>query len=62
MKAFFRKLFAPITIRYLDTDDLQETLSMLGMVEREKIGPTLARTEKLIARELIRRGVRFWEF
>lgn len=61
-----RQLFAPITIRFQTTDDLEATLFFLSECNRDKLSDRLvknvARMEKLIAKELIRRGVKIWEF
>lgn len=61
-----RTFFAPVILRFQTTDGLQETMEFLGMVDHSKIDPSLSkwvdRTERLIAKELIRRGVKVWEF
>lgn len=61
-----RQLFAPITIRFQTTDDLEATLFFLSECNRDKLSDRLvknvARMEKLIAKELIRHGVKIWEF
>jgi len=61
-----RTLFAPIIIRFQDTEGLEETLNFLSMVDHDKIEPALSkwvlRTERIIAKELVRRGVKIWEF
>ena len=61
-----RQLFAPITIRFQATDDLEATLFFLSECNREKLSERLVKqveqTEKLIAKELLRRGVKIWEF
>jgi len=60
-----RDFFAPIIIRFQDTDGLKETLDFLGRVDKAKIEPRLVgranRVERLIAIELVRRGVKIWE-
>lgn len=66
MIQFIRSFFAPVIVRLQDTEGLQDTLVFLSMVQHDKIEPGLSRwvirTEKLIAKELIRRGVKIWEF
>jgi len=60
-----RKLLAPIIVRFQSTDDLEATLFFLSECNRDKLSPRLVkdviRTEKLIAKELIRRGVKIWD-
>lgn len=69
MSVFIRQLFDPITIRFFKTDDLQKTLNFLGLVNKKnldlvdvKLDRYVERTERLIAKELIRRGIKIWEF
>ena len=61
-----RSFFAPVILRFQDTEGLKETLDFLGMVDHAKLDAKLSRsarrTERLIANELIRRGIRIWEF
>lgn len=62
-----RFMIAPITVRFLDTEDLLVTLSVLERAIEIKKGDKAfvkrtAKAERLIARELIRRRVRFWAF
>lgn len=60
-----RIFFAPITVRFLETDALIETMQFLDLCNRDKLDSKLAgfadRTQLVIAKELIRRKVRFWE-
>jgi hypothetical protein len=60
----FRKLIAPIVLRFKDTDSLLDAMDML---ERSYCNPksTVSKAElefgmRVIARELIRRKVIFW--
>ena len=57
--------FAPITVRFFETDALIETMQFLDMCDRDRLEGDLAkftdRTQLIIAKELIRRKVRFWE-
>lgn len=66
MLAYIRYIFAPIVIRFQATDALEETLEFLDMCDRNKLDAKLIkfvdRTQFLIAKELLRRGVRIWEF
>jgi hypothetical protein len=66
MISAIRSFFAPVILRFQDTEGLKETLDFLGMVDHGKLDSKLARwtrrTERLIANELIRRGIRIWEF
>ena len=62
MFAFMLRRFAPITVRFFSTDDLIHTMTLLdrcysGYLDNTEPG----RTQFLIAKELIRRKVRFWE-
>ncbi len=58
-------LLAPITVRFFATDVLIETMQFLNMCDRTKLDTDLAkfadRFQLIIAKELIRRKVRFWE-
>jgi hypothetical protein len=58
-------LLAPITVRFFATDGLIETMQFLDMCDRTKLDTDLAkfadRTQLILAKELIRRKVRFWE-
>lgn len=60
-----RLFFAPITIRFFETDALIETMTFLDRCDRTKLEKSLAdftdRTQLIIAKELVRRKVRFWE-
>ena len=57
--------FAPISVRFFETDALIETMRFLDMCDRNKLDKKLAdftvRTQFVIAKELIRRKIRFWE-
>jgi len=64
---WLRELFSPITVRFMDTDDLMATMEMMELIankpwlERNDDTDALAkRMQILIGRELLRRGVRFW--
>lgn len=66
MFSYVRYFFAPVIIRFQATDGLEETLNFLDMCDKTKLEPRLVkfveRTQFLIAKELLRRGVRIWEF
>ena len=61
----FRQIFAPIVLRFKDTDTLLDTMNFFGRFEDVELEPRLRklvdRGEMQVARELIRRNVRFWE-
>lgn len=60
-----RFVLAPITMRFIKTDDLINTMSLLDMCDNDKLDADTAkfahRTQMRIAKELVRRNVRFWE-
>ena len=64
--SYVRYVFAPIIIRFKPTEDLEATLDFLDMCDKSKLKPDLVkfvdRTQFIIAKELLRRGVRIWEF
>lgn len=66
MLAYIRYILAPFIIRFKGTDALEETLEFLNMCDKNKLDDRLAkfvdRTQFIIAKELLRRGVRIWEF
>ena len=66
MFSYVRYVFAPIIIRFKPTEDLEATLDFLDMCDKDKLEPDLVkfvdRTQFIIAKELLRRGVRIWEF
>lgn len=66
MLSYIRYVLAPLIIRFKDTEALEETLEFLGMCDKTKLEPRLVkfvdRTQFIIAKELLRRGVRIWEF
>ena len=66
MFAYIRQIFAPLIIRFKPTDALQETLDFLDACDKTKLDAKLVkfvdRTQFIIAKELLRRGVRIWEF
>lgn len=66
MLSYIRYIFAPLIIRFKDTEALEETLDFLDMCDKSKLEPRLVkfvdRTQFIIAKELLRRGVRIWEF
>ena len=66
MLSRIRYFFAPIILRFKDTEALEETLNFLDMCDKKKLEPDLVkfvdRTQMIIAKELLRRGVRIWEF
>jgi len=59
--------FAPISVRFFETDALIETMRFLDMCDRnkldndKKLADFTDRTQLVIAKELIRRKIRFWE-
>jgi len=59
-----RQLFAPIILRFKDTDALLDTMDFFNRFEDVELEPRLRklveRGEMQVARELIRRNVRFW--
>ncbi len=59
-----KKFLAPIMLRFKETDALLETMEFLWQFEDKKIASDLRemvnRAEMQIARELIRRNVKFW--
>ena len=65
MMGYIRQLLAPITLRFFATDGLIETMQFLDLCDRSKLDKSTAKfadcTQLLIAKELIRRKVRFWE-
>lgn len=65
MLGYVRMMLAPITLRFFATDGLIETMNFLDMCDRSKLDKSTAkfadRTQFVIAKELIRRKVRFWE-
>ena len=66
MFSHIRMFFAPLIIRFKDTDALQETMDFLDACDKTKLDDRLVkfvdRTQFIIAKELLRRGVRIWEF
>lgn len=66
MLSYIRYFLAPIILRFKDTEALEETLNFLDMCDKDKLDPDLVkfvnRTQFIIAKELLRRGVRIWEF
>lgn len=63
-----RELVAPITVRFLDTEGLLDTMAAMEAVlerpwiERDEDTDALAtKMQMLIGRELIRRKIRFWK-
>ena len=62
---WLRQAIAPITLRFVDTNGLMETMNFLDMANRDKLEAStlkfMDRTQMLIAKELIRRGVPFWK-
>jgi hypothetical protein len=64
---FLRSWIAPVTVRFAETEDLQDTMALLQAaadkprLERsDSLDATVERMQVLIGRELLRRGVRFW--
>ena len=59
-----RQFFAPIILRFKDTDALLDTMDFFNRFEDVELEPRLCklvgRGEMQVARELIRRNVRFW--
>ena len=66
MLMYIRHIFAPLIIRIQETSALKETMAFLEACDRSKLSPRLAkytdRLQFIIAKELLRRGVRIWEF
>ncbi len=66
MLSYVRFVFAPLIIRFKDTEALQETMDFLDACDKTKLDAKLVkfvdRTQFIIAKELLRRGVRIWEF
>lgn len=65
---FVREFFAPVTVRFFDTEDLLDTMAAMEAVlerpwlERDESTDALAiKMQMLIGRELIRRKIRFWK-
>lgn len=65
--ASIREFIAPVTVRFVDTDALLATMYAMESVldrpwiERNEDADAIAmKMQKLIGRELLRRGVRFW--
>jgi hypothetical protein len=60
-----RKFFAPIVLRFKDTDALLDTMDFFEQFEDVDLEPRLRelveRGSMQVARELVRRNVRFWE-
>jgi hypothetical protein len=60
-----RSIMAPITLRFVSTDGLIETMQFLEMCDRSKLDKRLTeradKSQLQIAKELLRRKVRFWE-
>jgi hypothetical protein len=59
-----RKFLAPIVLRFKDTDALLDTMDFFNQFEDKDLEPNLRelveRGSMQVARELIRRKVRFW--
>jgi hypothetical protein len=59
-----RKFLAPIVLRFKDTDALLDTMGFFNQFEDKDLEPDLRelveRGSMQVARELIRRKVRFW--
>jgi hypothetical protein len=59
-----RKFFAPIVLRFKDTDALLDTMDFFDQFEDKDLETDLRKLvddgSMLVARELIRRKVRFW--
>jgi hypothetical protein len=60
----FRQFFAPILLRFKDTDALLETMDFFNRFDGVDLEPHLRelvdRGSMQVAHELIRRKVRFW--
>lgn len=65
MLSSLRMALAPLAVRFFPTDSLIETMNFLGLCDHDKLDKSTSkfarRTEFVIAKELIRRKVRFWE-
>ena len=59
-----RKFFAPIVLRFKDTDSLLDTMAFFDQFEDVDLDTDLRemvdRGSMQVARELVRRKVRFW--
>ena len=59
-----RQFFAPIILRFKDTDALLATMKLFERLDRANLESTLRkqvdRVHMQVARELVRRNVRFW--
>ena len=62
MIVYLRMMLAPITVRFLDTHAMIAALGFLEEVPYDTISPWQTRyTKRVIAKELIRRNIFFWE-
>ena len=66
MFAYIRSFFPSLIIRFRATEALEETMAFLALCNKDKLEKRLAdkvdRIQFTIAKELLRRGVRIWEF
>lgn len=66
MFAYIRSFFPALIIRFRSTEALEETMAFLALCDKDKLEQRLAdkvdRIQFIIAKELLRRGVRIWEF
>lgn len=66
MFAYIRSFFPALIIRFRSTEALEETMAFLALCNKDKLEKRLAdkvdRIQFTIAKELLRRGVRIWEF
>ena len=66
MFAYIRSFFPSLIIRFRSTEALEETMAFLALCDKDKLEKRLAdkvdRIQFIIAKELLRRGVRIWEF
>lgn len=66
MFAYIRSFFPSLIIRFRSTEALEETMAFLALCNKDKLQPRLAnkvgRIQFIIAKELLHRGVRIWEF
>ena len=60
-----KKLLSPITVRFLSTEDIIETMEFVDMFNRDELDSsileTIDRTNIIMGKELLRRKVIFWD-
>ena len=59
-------LFPSLIVRFRSTEALEETMAFLALCDKDKLEKRLAdkveKIEFVIAKELLRRRIRIWEF